>query len=55
MDRKKIITKTKIFSPPHFHTSKIFSFLHLDIPFLLVKSLVKFDTLDDSFTLPVST
>ena len=43
------------FSTLDFHSSGRFSSFHLDIPFLLIKSLVEFDTLDGGCSLPLST
>ena len=37
-----------MFFPTHFHTSGRFSSFHLDIPVLLVKSLMKFDMIDNN-------
>ena len=52
MDKKNIfITKTMTFSPPHFRTSVWISFFQLDILFLLVKILMKFDMFDVGFCL----
>ena len=52
---KRFMTKTKTFSLPHFHTPRRFSFFYLDIPFLLVKSLMKFDTRNGGCSLSLST
>ena len=45
MDGEKFFNKNQdIYFPPNFYTSG--RFFHQDIPFLLVKSLMKFDTLE---------
>ena len=53
MDRKNVLTTIKTFMS--HHTSILlgdFSFFHLDILFLFVESLIKFDTLDGGCSFP---